>query len=75
MGLLAHHLDGAKDDAVDGGGRKTNATQRFVEHRHRQIIGSDGAEDAPSRVGPSERRSHVTGQDRFSQLMHDGRCV
>jgi hypothetical protein len=73
--LLAHHLDRAQDDGVDVPRRDPRPAEAFVQHDHREVVGSDLPEDAAPGVGPAKRRAHVPHQERVPQLAHARRAI
>ena len=75
MRLLAHHLDGAEDDAVDVAGGDAGAPQHLVQDGDREVVGAHGAEHAALRVGAAERRADVPDQDGLSELAHGGSAL
>jgi hypothetical protein len=66
MRLLAHHLDRAEQHAVDLRRRNRRAAEELLERGHGEVVGAHRPEDAAPRIGPSERRSNISDEDRVS---------
>ena len=56
-------------------GVDAGAPEQLVQHQHREVVGADLPEDAALRIGPSERGTDISNQDRVAQLAHRGRAA
>ena len=73
MRLLAHHLDGSEDDAVDVPAGDARPAQHLPQDDHRQVVGADVAEDPARRVGSTEWGADIADQDGVTKSRHDRR--
>ena len=62
MRLLAQHLDGAQDDAVDVPSRDAGSTEHLAEHDHGEVVRADLPKNPPSRIGAAKRRTDVADE-------------